>query len=219
MLINTNIAFAIRCDVCNRLEIQNISIFDLAKGKRIKLSCTCCHTNAIVKSENNKTFRIEVPCFACQDTHVFTYNVKQFFKGNIVARCIETGMEIGFIGKYKDIQRIIAEYETNSFDAINELGFFDYFDNCDIVMKAINKIRELELEDKVYCDCDMGNVKIDLFPDRIELTCINCNSVQMIYAQNEDDLKNLLGKERIVLHNNSLRCIDAINLNNDNYNK
>lgn len=219
MLINTNIAFAIRCEICGRLMVHNTSMFDFIRNEKMKLNCICNHTNAIIKSDNCKTICIEFSCFACQDTHTFTYNIKQFLKGNIVARCIETGMEIGFIGKYNDIQNLIAEHEEKSYRTVEELGFYDYFDNCEIVMKSINRIKELELEDRVYCDCNVGSVEINLFPDRIELNCVNCKSVQMIYTQNQEDLNNLLNKEQIVLHHSSFRCIDAINQNNDNFNK
>ncbi len=219
MLINTNIAFAIRCDMCGRLKTYNISLFDFLKNKKIKLTCICNHTNAIIKTQNCKSFLIEIPCFACQHTHVFTYNLKQFFQSNIVARCIETGMEIGFIGKHKDIQKLISQHEKYSYKAIDEIGFYDYFDDSNIIMKSISRIRELEKKGRVFCDCGLGDIEINLFPDRIELNCLNCNSIQMIYAQNKEDLHNLISKDSIELHQHSFRCIDAINQNNDSYNK
>lgn len=219
MLINTNIAIAVRCDMCGRLKIHNISLFNFIKNRKIELTCECHHINATINTQDHKTYWTEISCFACQDTHVFTYNLKQFFQSNIISRCIETRMEIGYIGKHKDIQQLLCEHERNSYKAIDELGFYDYFDNSDIVMQSISKIRELELSDNVFCDCGFGDIEISLFPDRIELNCLNCNSVQMIYTENEEDLKNLLDKDSIILHQHSFRCIDAINQNNDNLKK
>lgn len=219
MLINTSIAVAIRCDTCGRLKVHTISLFDFVSNQKMKLACECHHTNAIINTQDRKTFWIEIPCFACQDTHVFTYSMKQFFKSNIISRCIETGMEIGYIGKHKDVQKLLSEQERNSYKTIDELGFYDYFDNSDVVMQSISKIRELELNDKVFCDCGYGDIEINLFPDRIELNCLNCNSIQMIYAENEEDLKNLANKESIILNQHSFGCIDAINQNKKNSKK
>lgn len=215
MLINTNTAFAIRCDICGRLKLHDISLFDICKTGEIEFKCLCGQPNAIIKTKNYKSFIMEIPCFACQDTHVFKYSLKQLVKGNIVTRCIETGMEISFIGNNEDINQLMDKYERDSKNILNELGFYDYFHNFDIAMQCLTKVKELSDRRMVNCDCGNSNIDVELFPDRIELKCNQCESVQIIYAENEEDLKNIIKRQNITMQKHSFVCIDAINQNRD----
>ncbi|WP_069650545.1 hypothetical protein [Caloranaerobacter ferrireducens] len=215
MLIDSNIAIAIRCDICGEITIHDVSLFDFSRSNKINLECECGQSSAIIKTKDYKSFWIELFCFACQDIHVFKYSLRKLLKGKIIARCIETGIEISFIGKNDDIKQLIKEYEKDSEEILNELGFYDYFQNFDIMMKAINRIREMDNEGRIFCDCGSDNIQTDLYPDRIELRCIECGSVHLVYAETDEDLKKLLECEEIQMHKYSLQCIDSRFGNND----
>ncbi|NLW23227.1 MAG: hypothetical protein GXY88_08270 [Tissierellia bacterium] len=51
---------------------------------------------------------------------------------------------------------------------------------------------------------------MSFFSDRIELECLNCHSVKIIFAETEEDLRVLLKKDRIVLKERSVSCIDSM---------
>lgn len=218
MIVNTQMAFAVRCDVCGRLNVNNLSLFEIPKNGKMELDCICGQSNAIIKTSDYKSYWLEIPCFACQDIHVFKYTLKQLLKGKAVARCIETGTEICFIGQEKDVELLANEYEEESKELINQLGFYDYFENFEIMMECLNKIKELEEEEKILCECGSNKIEIDLYQDRLELKCLQCDSLQMIYAETEEDLQHLLNKDKIIMHKHSFQCIDAINQNSDSSN-
>ncbi|EOD01912.1 hypothetical protein [Caldisalinibacter kiritimatiensis] len=215
MVVNTNIAFAIKCDICGQLKEYNMSLFDFKKNKVIDLECTCGEANAIVQTKDYKNFWLQIPCFECQDIHVFKYTLKQLVKGNIITRCVETGKEIAFIGSPQDVKELVNEYKGETNDLLTELGFYDYFVNSEVMIQCINKIRDLEREDKIKCECGNNSIEVNIYEDRIELKCRECESIQVIYAENEGDLENLLNKKSILMHKNTFQCLDAINHNNE----
>lgn len=217
-MIDTNIAFAVRCHACGRLNIHRLSLFDFSRTKRIELECTCRQQNAVLKTRDFKNFWMETLCFACHETHMFKYTLKQLLRGNIAARCVDTGMEMCFIGNNDDVELLIDSYEKESEDLINQLGFYDYFENSNIMMKSIEIVKKMDEEGKVICECGSEALEMNLYPDRIELKCLQCESIQMIYAENEEDLKNLQRKEKIIMHKHAFQCIDAINQNRDSQN-
>ncbi len=95
------------------------------------------------------------------------------------------------------------------------LDFDGYFTNFEIMLKCVEKVHKLQDKKNVYCDCGSNKIEVKLFNDRIELKCLNCHSIKMIYAENEEDYKNICEKDFIEMHKNSFECIDAINMKND----
>ena len=215
MLLNTNISFAALCHICGRLKVHDISLFDISKNEGTNLICSCGEVSATINTKNYKSFLIEIPCFACEDDHVFIYTLKQFLKGNIISRCIETGLEIGFVGKNGDIENLISKHEKKSKKAIEELGFYDYFNNFEIIMESINEIKDMMDDDKISCECGCYDIETKLFPDRIELNCLDCNNSLDVYAETKDDLNRLLIRDTILLKRHSLISIESIMGNND----
>ncbi|KGG80989.1 hypothetical protein [Caloranaerobacter azorensis] len=215
MLIDCNIAIAIRCDICGEITIHNISLFDFSRSKKIILECDCGQSKAIIKTKDYKNFWIELFCFACQDIHVFKYSLRRLLKGKIIIRCIETGIEISFIGKNYDIKQLVKENEKDFEEILSELGFYDYFQNFEIMMKIIDRIREMDSRGKIFCDCGSDSIRTDLYPDRIELKCAECGSTHLIYAETEEDLKKILECDEIQMHKYFLQCIDIKFGNND----
>jgi len=215
LVLNTNISIAVRCGICGELEIKHISLFELLKNKKTNLRCTCGQTKAIIETRNLKSMTIEIACFACQDNHIYNYSLKQLLRGDKVIKCTNTGMEICFVGNNESINDLIKHCESDTFELIAEKNLLCYFENIEIMKKSLEKIKSLESKGKIKCDCGSHDIYTDLFPDRIELKCMNCNSIKMIYAENEDDYSYLNNKKKILMHKHRFECIDAINQNNE----
>lgn len=217
MLVNTNLALAIRCNMCGKTNINQLSLFNLERSIYHNIECPCGEIKARIKTKDYREYRLEIPCFACQETHVFKYSLDQLLKGNLVIRCIE-GLEICFLGNDSDVKEILKKEKNDLNRVLNELNFYDYFINFDVMIQCINKIKKLEQENSIICECSKNSISMDLFPDRVELKCLDCNGIQIIYAENKEDLENILKKEYIFIHQDRIEYIDALNLNNDRNN-
>ncbi|WP_352419531.1 hypothetical protein [Proteiniborus sp.] len=215
MLVNTNIAIAVRCSACGSLKVHDISIFELFSNEKTELVCTCGQHNAIIKTKDHKSLWMDIDCYVCQDKHTFKYTLKQILRGNIITRCIESGIEICFMVSQGEVDEILEKCERSADGIYKELEFLDYFNNHEIMMKSLERIRELDNKGLLSCTCGDNNIEMNIFPDRIELKCMNCEGIKLIYAENNDDYNNFISKEKIVLRENSFECIDAINQNND----
>lgn len=215
MLINTNIAIAVKCSACGSLNVHDTSLFELFSNRRTELVCTCGQHNAIIKAKNYKSLWMDIDCYVCKDKHTFKYTIKQLVRGNIITRCIESGIEICFVVSNGDVNELIEKREMNFDEIYKELEFLDYFHNTEIMMKSLERIRELDSKGLLSCSCGDKNIEMDIFPDRIELKCMKCEGIKLIYAENNDDYNNFISKKEIVLRESSFECIDAINQNKD----
>lgn len=215
MLVDTNIAIAVRCKACGSLKIYNTTLFKLFANNRTELECDCGQQIAIVKTKDLKNLSIYLDCFTCNNRHLFQYSIKQILRGDIINRCKLTGVEVCFILKSSKVNRIEEKPEMNMREFYNELGLFDYFSNTEIMLSSIDRVKELDSKGLVNCSCGDNNIEMNLFFDRIELRCMKCSGIKLIYAENDEDYHNLINKEEIVIHENSFECIDAINQNRD----
>ncbi|WIV12232.1 hypothetical protein [Proteiniborus sp. MB09-C3] len=215
MLIDTKIAIAVKCGTCDNLNVHETSLFELFTNKTTEIVCTCGQHNAIIKTKNHKSLWMDIDCYVCQDKHTFKYTLKQLLRGNIITRCIETGVEICFIVSCGDVNELIEKYEMNCDGFYKELEFLDYFNNPEIMMKSLERIKELDSSGLLGCSCGENNIEMNIFPDRIELRCMSCEGIKLIYAETNDDYRNFMSKEKIILRENSFECIDAINQNKD----
>ncbi|MBS4534915.1 hypothetical protein GOQ29_04705 [Clostridium sp. D2Q-14] len=214
MLVNTNLALAIQCNKCHSICTNKITLFQLKNNKYININCTCGEVKARIKTENYKEYRLEIPCFVCEEIHIFKYSLDQLLKGNIVVRCLN-GMEICFIGDESDVKELLKKKEEDFTKVLNDLSFYDYFVNNDVMIKIANKIKELKKEGSIICECGENNIGIRLFPDRIELKCLKCEGVQIIYAETIEDYNNLLYRDYIMIHKDMVEYIDRFSYNND----
>ncbi len=215
MLIDSKIAIAVRCGTCDNINVHETNLFELFTNKTIELECTCGQHNAIISAKDCKALWMEIDCCVCQDKHTFKYTLKQLLRGNIITRCIETGAEICFIVSQGDVNELIDKYKMNSDSFYKDLEFLDYFNAPQIMMNTLDRIKELDNSGLIGCSCGENSLEMNIFPDRIELKCMKCEGIKLIYAENNDDYNNFISKDKIVLRENSFECIDAINQNND----
>ncbi|KNF09749.1 hypothetical protein CLPU_2c02010 [Gottschalkia purinilytica] len=216
MVVDTNLAFAVTCSSCGRLNVQNLSFFDLYNNKRYMVNCSCGDTNAIIKARDTKSIWLEINCIDCQEVHIFKYSLRYIIKKGIISRCTDTGMEICFMGNSDIVNKNISNYENNTIDIINEIDLKEYFTNYDIMIRCLEKVKWLKDNNRITCDCGKQDITIEIFSDRIEVKCTNCQSIKVVYAENEEDYSNVSDKCMITMHQHRFECIDAIKNNDKN---
>ena len=76
--------------------------------------------------------------------------------------------------------------------------------------EVLNCLHDIAEPGAVYCQCGNHDVEVDIFPDRLELHCKGCDSVNIIYAETEDDLNVIRKVDTIELTRNGFNCLDSL---------
>jgi hypothetical protein len=215
MILLTETLFAMRCPSCGKLEFHPLSIFAFSGNRTVKLLCSCGNSKIIIGSKHYKKFWVQLPCVLCETKHLLYYDFKQIWSSKVTYMlCTDTNLELGFFGPPEQV-REIAESQSNNIDnIIDELGYDDYFHNPEVMMEALNCLHDIAEDGMLYCGCGNYNIEVDIFPDRLELQCKECNSVSIVYAETEEDLKVIKGVDRIELDYKGFKCLDGVSNNN-----
>lgn len=209
MLINGCKTIVIRCRFCGRLRKYSLNIFNIMANSGIKYKCKCGETNIFIRKGNKNSLRIEIACFSCGDKHFYKVNLDEMFKERNMLYCIY-GPELCFLGSGKKANQILLEKQISLGKSENATYGDSYFNNFKILGKALKQLHGLNKEQKIDCDCGKSEIDIQLFPDRLELRCSNCHSVKIIFAETEEDLSILMKKDKIILKEHNISCIDSI---------
>ena len=129
------------------------------------------------------------------------------------------GEKLCFLGSKEKANQIILENQTNLYDNSSTSYKDDYFTNFNILEKVLKQIYDLNKDGKINCDCGKSKIDIQIFSDRLELKCNNCKSVKIIFAETEDDLSIIMNKDKIMLREHNISCIDSIVEKNRNVKK
>lgn len=213
MLIDGCKTIIVRCRSCGRLREYDFNIFEVMSNNKVKYRCSCGEINIIVNRRNNKSISMEIGCFGCGDKHYYKLELKEMLRDSNMLYCFD-GYQLCFLGNNKIGNQILLEKQVNLGENSREICGEGYFNNLEVLVKALKKLYILNKENKIDCDCGNSKINIEIFSDRIELRCLNCHSVNIIFTETEEDLSVLLKKDRIRLRECNISCIDSINEKN-----
>ena len=210
MLINGCKTFIVRCRFCGRLREYDSNIFQIMTNNKVEYKCKCGEVNILLQKKNNKEINAQISCFDCGDKHFYNLKLQDMLKDNDMLYCLH-GPELCFFGSKKYGNQLLLEKQINIKENSKEEAGEDYFNNFKVLIKALSKLYTLNKEAKLSCDCGNSKINMEFFPDRIELKCFNCHSVNIVFTETEEDLSVLLKKDKIILRKHNISCIDSIN--------
>jgi len=212
MIIDTETLIAMRCPECGKLEYHSLSRFEFSGHKRIEISCSCGYIKLVLSTKDRKNYWLQVPCVVCESKHVRSLSAKMLWSEEVnYLFCQETGLELGYIGPDDEVKALaVAQQETmealgDDFDAEDE-----YFHNSEVMYEVLNCLHDIAEQGLLYCQCGNQDVEVDIFPDRLELHCKDCDSVNIIYAETDDDLRVIKSVGTIELTRNGFECLDSL---------
>ena len=212
MVISTETVIAIRCSTCGKIDYHSISRFDFTKENNIKVNCSCGALKIIIGTKNRKQFWLQIPCVLCETNHLIYYKSKQLWSDEVTFfYCTDTNVELGFFGPADKVKLVSENYEHNLDSLVDELGYDEYFYNPEIMVEVLNCLHDIAEAGFLYCECGNYQIEVDIFPDRIELQCKDCDSISIIYAETEEDLRIIREVEKIELAKNGFKCMDNLN--------
>ncbi len=209
MLIYGQRTLLIRCINCGRLREYNLNIFDISKKRDLIFNCKCGKENISFRKKDKKIYNIKMECFGCGEEHLYSYSLKDLIIKDLLFKCTN-GIETCFIGDSFIADKFVDIYDANFGEELLDSEFDEYFKNFKVLAACLNKVDRLMGAGRIGCDCGDDDINIEVFSDRIEVNCLNCGSVQMIYAETEEDLDLLLRKRKITMQEHNISCIDSI---------
>lgn len=211
MLITTNAVMAMRCPVCGKMEFHDFSRFTILKSKSAYINCSCGATKLIINTKNRSFYRLQIPCLVCETKHFMELTGKSLWSGEVIRMsCNDTDLELGYIGPEPKVKEIISSQEQELEALADDINSEGYFHNSDIMYEVLNCLHEIAEQGELYCQCGNLKIEVELFPDCLELHCRNCDSINIIYAETEDDLNVIRQVDTIELARHGFKCLDSL---------
>lgn len=189
MVINTISTLALYCSGCGKIQMHDISRFDLKNTVGRELPCSCGRHQATITGVGHGQYLLDVPCVVCETNHIICVDIKEFWRGRVnKIYCAAANLELGFSGNRSAIEQTIAEHQREFDSMAREVAHDDYIENPQVMFEVLNKIHDIAERGGVYCHCGGGMIEADVQPAYVELVCSNCNGRRMIAAKSEADL-------------------------------
>lgn len=203
MLIDTSVTIAYKCTSCGSFEFFDVSMFTLLYKKNFTLPCRCKESSISIKKDSEKNFLIVIPCIGCGSRHTYLFTRKSILSGELlVFNCPETDIQICFIGKDEAVRGKVDSLEKEFDELINTYGYESYFLNTQVMFDTLNHIHDIALKNNLYCECGSDEIELVLLSDCVFLRCGKCGGSIKVPAAKNEDLKNLLDENQIVVSMN-----------------
>lgn len=210
MLITTEAVLAMRCPECGKLEVHDISRFAFSGGKSLQINCSCGTAKLVIRA-GRRSYWLQVSCVVCETRHQQEIAGKALWNSGVTRLfCPEVEMELGYIGSELEVREVVKSSEVDLEALIEEFEQEDYFHNPLIMCDVLNCLHDIASSGALYCQCDSQRIEVNVFPDRLELHCKNCDGIYIIYAENEEDLEVIQQVDTIELSKHGFKCLDSL---------
>ncbi|NPV26725.1 MAG: hypothetical protein HPY81_04520 [Firmicutes bacterium] len=188
MLIPTTTVIGVRCPDCGKIGFHAVSLFAFSAGQPVIIACFCGTEIISLETKDRRNFWVQVNCLLCETRHVLRHSRRQIWSGEILSICCpETGQELGFVGAIDKVRRATQNLDKSLREMALDLGLIDYFDNPDVMYEVLDCLQRLAEKGSLFCQCGNFDIDVEIFPEKIELSCGVCGAHRFIYAQSEDD--------------------------------
>lgn len=208
MLVDTSMTIAYKCPSCGSFVFFNISLFTpFSNNGEHYFRCHCGNTGLTIGREGVRDIFIKTPCIGCGNEHIYTLKRKDIIKRGInVFHCPMVRMEQCFIGKDDLVRKMVDSLERELDALIDMFGYDNYFSNTQVMFDSLNKIHDIAEQGNLLCECGDNDIELVLLPDKIYLLCRKCSASKVIYAASNEDLKDILVKQQILLVSDFAGC-------------
>lgn len=215
MVIKTSTVCAVRCPACGKIEFYQLSLFSLGRARRYTLYCDCGAELLTLTAKRGGQCFMQIPCVVCNQHHHFAYHPKELWGGKLTVPCCpDTELEMAYVGPRQEVQKAVEEEEQELQALVDDLEQDEIFINPQVAYDSLSHLQNLMNRGKVSCQCGNRQIELELFPDRLELHCPTCGSVDIIYAETEEDLRCFKKVEEISMAEHGFRYLDAVGKRN-----
>lgn len=202
MLINASWSVAVYCQYCGKIEIHDVSFFNINSGITL-LKCSCHHVKAKLMRTASNQIKLQIPCGACGYLHETRFKLRQLLKLRSKLEpihCQADNFELGYVGQRDAIEEFLA-YNKHEFDTMNRdhFGEGEEIEKQLILLEVLNKLHDIAGSGGVICPCGQPVLDADIVGDSVVIECQHCGRYHLLPAKTEDDLQKMSHIERIEL--------------------
>lgn len=210
MSVCSEIVLAMRCPECGQVDFHSLCRFAVGKNIVFELFCSCGTLKFDLYTKDFSQYSITVSCAFCGDSHSYMYSGKNLWSGNLVAlTCPHAGLDMAYLGSSDMVCRALAN--TEGMDGlVDEFGGDGFFHNSKIMNEVLQCLYGIAQRNGLYCQCGSMQIGVEIYPDRLELHCKSCGSINIIYAENEEDLQVIQQVDEIGLAQNGFDYLDSL---------
>lgn len=155
----------------------------------LSIPCPRCETVALKVSQQRGEVLLHFPCYACEGHHFHYRDSHEFWGQNVQAIvCTEGQIPVGLWGRPAAVAARLESLEHDPLDLMAEKAMEGFFDNPEVMYQLLEALQTLNDDGALSCPCGRQGLRIDLFPDHLELTCPGCGRYRPIPAARERDL-------------------------------
>lgn len=203
MLVNTNTMLSYKCPVCGSSEILQMSIFELSQKDISFITCRCKKSGIRIRKKSFSKFEINVPCFACGDSHNYPLLRRSLFANDTrMFVCPKTSTCLCVMGSELYVRKQLNTIESQLDEIIDSLGYEHEFYNARVMLDSLNLIHDIAEKGGLFCECGSRNIELTLHTEKIVLKCSKCRGRYTISAISDDDYQNLTRRKNIILESN-----------------
>lgn len=191
MLIPTEVALAMRCPDCGRMELTTLSRFTVHGGESTTFRCSCGSEKLMVGFRDGQVW-LRIPCYLCDGLHFYYYTPREFWNASLTTiPCPETDLQVGVLGPVDQVDTYTRTGGTELDRLLEDEGFGEYFDHPDVMYQVLSWVHSKAEEGNLSCSCGNRQIAVDIYPEHLDLTCPSCGSYRSILARTEEDLAAL----------------------------
>lgn len=210
MVIETERAVAMRCPACGKLNHQVFSLFEFSGTNTLKLHCSCGFTLLILATRDHRRYSLQTFCVVCESTHVSSLTRHELWSDESTEiTCPETYVELATVGTKSTVQDMIRREQTPLAELLDSSEYEDFFENSEVMTKLLRSLHELAEKGQLFCQCGNVNLDIDIYPERVELHCPDCDGSLTIYGRTQEDSRLLDSVSQIELVKETFTSMDG----------
>ncbi|HHX96657.1 MAG TPA: hypothetical protein GX687_04245 [Clostridia bacterium] len=192
MLLSTYTVVALPCAQCGKMEMHFLSRFACGKKGQVELFCECGKRLMSLTRRARHLYYLQTACPVCTQGHLFEMRGQEIWNEQICFLvCEQTGIKLAYLGIKEKVQEAIKAEYLSLEEMIQGLQFEHYFLNPKIMFAVLEYLKDSMQEGRIYCSCGHDNFTTEIFAEHVELYCLHCQAVGIIFAETETDLLKL----------------------------
>ncbi|MFW6306825.1 MAG: hypothetical protein ACOC1N_05545 [Bacillota bacterium] len=201
MMLELSTAFAMRCPTCGRLDVNQLNIFQLSGGQEVSFYCECGTHKASIIRKGPRYINVRYFCIICDIEHSIVFSSRIFWSRKHLNSlfCLDTDLNLGYFGSYKLINEELDRQQEELNSMADDLGFDDFV-NPEIMLGVLDYLHDIAATGSLFCECGSHIISIELYSDKVELSCQTCNAVSYIQASKQSDLDNIKKLDEIIVN-------------------